>query len=60
MAYRVEVGLRADVQLSELDRAVGAAIERKIIWLAEDAPAMIPHCCAAEAKRVNEAADYPD
>ena len=30
MAYRVEVGPQADVQLSELDPAVGAAIERKI------------------------------
>jgi mRNA interferase RelE/StbE len=41
MAYRVEVGPQADVQLSELDPAVGAAIERKIIWLAENAAAMI-------------------
>jgi hypothetical protein len=41
MAYRVEVGPQADVQLAELDPAVGAAIERKIIWLAENAAAMI-------------------
>jgi hypothetical protein len=41
MAYRVEVGPQADVQLSELDPAVGAAIERKIIWLAENAAVMI-------------------
>ena len=41
MAYRVEVGPQADVQLSELDPAVGAAIERKIIWLAENANVMI-------------------
>lgn len=41
MAYRVEVGSRADNQLKELDSAVGAAIERKIIWLAENAAVMI-------------------
>lgn len=41
MAYRVEVGPQADVQLSELDPAVGAAIERKIMWLAENAAVMI-------------------
>jgi hypothetical protein len=41
MAYRVEVGPQADVQLSKLDPAVGAAIERKIMWLAENAALMI-------------------
>lgn len=41
MAYRVEVGPQADVQLSKLDPAVGAAIERKIMWLAENAAVMI-------------------
>jgi mRNA-degrading endonuclease RelE of RelBE toxin-antitoxin system len=41
MAYRVEVGWRADVQLSELDPALAAPLERKIIWLAENAAVMI-------------------
>lgn len=41
MAYRVEVGSGADSQLKELDSAVGAAVERKIIWLSENAAVMI-------------------
>ena len=41
MAYRVEVGPLADVQPNELDAAFGAAVERKIIWLAENANVMI-------------------
>ncbi len=41
MAYRVEVGPRASGQLSELDPAVGSAVERKIIWLAQSAAVMI-------------------
>jgi mRNA-degrading endonuclease RelE of RelBE toxin-antitoxin system len=41
MAYRVEVGSKARAQLDELDATVGAAVERKIIWLAENAAAMI-------------------
>jgi len=41
MAYRVEVGSRADVQLKELDVAVGAAVERKIMWLSKNAAAMV-------------------
>ena len=41
MAYRVEVGSKADNQLKELDAVVGAAIERKIMWLSENAAAMI-------------------
>jgi len=39
--YRVEVGPRAAVQLSELDPGVAAPIERKIIWLAQNAAVMI-------------------
>ena len=42
MAYRVEIGPRADAQLAELDAAIGASVERKIIWLAENAD-MIVH-----------------
>jgi mRNA interferase RelE/StbE len=41
MAYRVEVGSRADAQLAGLDPTIGASIERKILWLAENAPAMV-------------------
>jgi len=51
MAYRVEVGLRADVQLSELDRAVGAMIRRKIIWLAENAAVMDSSAARGHATR---------
>jgi mRNA interferase RelE/StbE len=41
MAYRVEVGLRADAQLAGLDSAIGASLERKILWLAENASAIV-------------------
>jgi mRNA interferase RelE/StbE len=41
MSYRVEIGSRADAQLAELDSAVGASVERKILWLAENAAIMI-------------------
>jgi mRNA-degrading endonuclease RelE of RelBE toxin-antitoxin system len=41
MPYRVEIGPKADVQLGELDPAIGSSVERKIIWLAENAAVMI-------------------
>ncbi len=41
MAYRVEVGPKASAQLSELDSTIGSAVERKIIWLAQNAAVMI-------------------
>jgi mRNA interferase RelE/StbE len=41
MPYRVEIGSRADAQLAELDSAIGASVERKIQWLAENAAVMI-------------------
>ena len=41
MPYRVEIGSRADAQLAELDPAIGASVERKILWLAENAAVMI-------------------
>jgi mRNA interferase RelE/StbE len=41
MSYRVEIGSRADAQLAELDSAIGASVERKIQWLAENAAVMI-------------------
>ncbi len=37
MAYRVEVGSKANAQLAALDAAIGASVERKIVWLAENA-----------------------
>ncbi len=41
MSYRVEIGSRADAQLAELDSAIGASVERKILWLAENAAVMV-------------------
>ncbi len=41
MSYRVETGSRADAQLAGLDSAIGASVERKILWLAENAAVMI-------------------
>ena len=41
MAYRVEVGSGADIQLKQLDAAVGAAVERKIMWLSKNAAVMV-------------------
>ena len=37
MAYQVQIGPRADRQLADLDAAIAASVERKIIWLAENA-----------------------
>lgn len=41
MAYRVEIGQRADAQLAALDSIIGASVERKIFWLAENASALL-------------------
>ena len=41
MSYRVEIGSRAEAQLAELDPAIGASVERKILWLAENATVMV-------------------
>jgi mRNA interferase RelE/StbE len=41
MSYRVEIGSRADAQLAEIDSTIGASVERKIIWLAENAAVMV-------------------
>ena len=41
MAYRVEVGPRASVQLEKLNGTVLSAVERKIIWLAQNAAVMV-------------------
>ena len=40
MAYAVEIGPKADSQLEGLDAPIGASVERKIAWLAENAHAM--------------------
>jgi mRNA interferase RelE/StbE len=41
MAYQIEVGRKARTQLDELNAAIGSAVERKIIWLAQNAAAMV-------------------
>jgi mRNA interferase RelE/StbE len=41
MAYRVEIGSRAEAQFEELDPTIARTIERRIIWLAENAAVMI-------------------
>jgi mRNA-degrading endonuclease RelE of RelBE toxin-antitoxin system len=41
MPYRVEIGSKADAQLADLDSAIGASVERKIQWPAENASAMV-------------------
>jgi mRNA interferase RelE/StbE len=41
MPFRIEIGAKADEQLAGMDTAIGASIERKIQWLAENAPSMI-------------------
>jgi mRNA interferase RelE/StbE len=41
MAYQIEIGPRTDRQLAELDAAIGASVERKILWLAQNAHVMM-------------------
>ena len=41
MPYRVEIGPLAETQLNELDAAIGASVERKILWLAANAPTLV-------------------
>ena len=41
MAYRVEVAPRASIQLEKLNVTVLSAVERKIIWLAQNAAVMV-------------------
>ena len=41
MSYRIEIGSQADAQLAALDAAIGASVERKSVWLAENAGAVI-------------------
>ena len=37
MSYRVEIGPQAEIQLDGLDTAIGASVDRKILWLSENA-----------------------
>ena len=50
MPYRVEVGSKADPQLAELDSAIGASVERKILWLAENAAVMVHRAARRDAR----------
>jgi mRNA interferase RelE/StbE len=43
MPYRVEIGPKAAKQFDELDATIAASIERKILWLAQNAGTMIHH-----------------
>ena len=39
--YEIEIGAKADTQLAGLDAAIGASVERKILWLSQNAAAML-------------------
>ena len=41
MAYEIEVGPKAESQLAGLDAAIAASIERKILWMAQNAPNLV-------------------
>jgi len=41
VSYQIEVGSKADAQLAGLDVAIGASVERKIQWLAQNAAGMV-------------------
>lgn len=41
MPYRIEIGPKAESQLTELDAAIGASIERKIVWLGDNAAGIL-------------------
>ena len=41
MDYRIEIGPKAETQLADLEAAIAASIERKILWLAENAPSIV-------------------
>lgn len=41
MPYEVEIGPQAAKQLTELDVTIGASVERKILWLADNASGII-------------------
>jgi len=41
MAYQVEIGPQAQAQFDRLDSVIGVSIERKIVWLATNAPSLM-------------------
>ena len=41
MSYRIEIGSKAQAQLEALDAAIGASVERKILWLSQNAEHLI-------------------
>jgi mRNA interferase RelE/StbE len=41
VSYQVEIGGKADAQFDELATAIGAGVERKIQWLADNAAGMV-------------------
>jgi mRNA-degrading endonuclease RelE of RelBE toxin-antitoxin system len=41
VSYQVQIGSKADAQLAGLDTAIGAGVERKIPWLADNADGMV-------------------
>src|SRR5207247_9287311 len=41
MAYEIEVGEKAQAQLETLESAIGASVERKLLWLSQNASSMI-------------------
>jgi hypothetical protein len=45
----VKIGPQADAQLHDLDAAIGATVEKKILWLAENAGLKRRNCGTGEA-----------
>ena len=41
MSYRIEVGPKADAQLAAMDAAIGASVERKVLWLGQNAASIV-------------------
>ena len=41
MSYRIEIGPRADGQLAAMDAAIGASVERKILWLGQNGATIV-------------------
>ena len=52
MPYRIEVGPKADAQLAVLDAAIGASVERKILWLGQNAASHRPPQTGEHARSV--------
>jgi len=41
MSWHVEIGAQAEAQLADLDAVIAASIERKIVWLVENASSVV-------------------